>query len=97
MPRYSPAGINRPGSLSLSDPHQGELNMQRSIRWLIGFGVLWLSVWGFSGIPRAGLESDSESECVKCHTDVKGLIRLGWEVEKVKGKPAASAETEGEG
>jgi hypothetical protein len=37
------------------------------------------------------------STCVQCHTDVKKLIRLGWEVEKVRGKPKISAENEGEG
>jgi hypothetical protein len=37
------------------------------------------------------------SQCVQCHTDVKKLIRLGWEVEKVRGKPEVSAENEGEG
>lgn len=37
------------------------------------------------------------STCVQCHTDVKKLIRLGWEVEKVRGKPRVSAENEGEG
>jgi hypothetical protein len=50
-----------------------------------------------AAVPRAEVESAKESECVKCHTNVKGLIRLGWEVEKIKGKPASSAETEGEG
>lgn len=37
------------------------------------------------------------SRCITCHTNVKKLIRLGWEVEKVRGKPRVSAETEGEG
>lgn len=37
------------------------------------------------------------SGCVKCHTDVKKLIRLSWEVERVRGKAPVSAETAGEG
>ncbi len=37
------------------------------------------------------------SGCVQCHTDVKQLIRLSWEVERVRGKPTVSAEIEGEG
>lgn len=37
------------------------------------------------------------SGCVRCHTDVKKLIRLSWEVERVRGKPRVSAEIEGEG
>ena len=71
--------------------------MQRSSKRLIGFGVLFICLWALAGPLRATVEDDSQSECVKCHTDVKGLIRLGWEVEEVKGKPAASAEIEGEG
>lgn len=49
---------------------------------------------------RAGAEdapSAPSSQCVRCHTDVKGLIRLGWEIEKIRGKPAVSDETVGEG
>ena len=41
--------------------------------------------------------ASSASTCVQCHTDVKKLIRLGWEVEKIRGKPRVSAENEGEG
>lgn len=46
--------------------------------------------------PLAGQETPA-SECVQCHTNVKKLIRLGWEVEKVRGKAHVSAENEGEG
>ncbi len=46
--------------------------------------------------PASALDA-STSSCVTCHTDVKGLIRLGWEVEKVRGKARVSAENEGEG
>ena len=37
------------------------------------------------------------SQCVQCHTNVKGLIRLSWEVEKLRPKTGQSAETAGEG
>jgi hypothetical protein len=46
--------------------------------------------------PLAGQETPT-STCVQCHTDVKKLIRLSWEVEKVRGKSQLSAENEGEG
>ena len=46
--------------------------------------------------PLAGQEAPT-STCVQCHTDVKKLIRLSWEVERVRGKPKVSAENEGEG
>jgi hypothetical protein len=42
-------------------------------------------------------KASPRSECVRCHTNVKKLIRLGWEVEKVKPKQAKSKETSGEG
>jgi hypothetical protein len=46
--------------------------------------------------PLVGEETPT-STCVQCHSDVKKLIRLSWEVEKVRGKPKVSAENEGEG
>jgi len=57
---------------------------------LVALGVLSLAS------PLVGQEAPT-STCVQCHTDVKKLIRLGWEVEKVRGKPQLSAENEGEG
>ena len=39
----------------------------------------------------------TESQCVVCHTDVKKLIRLGWEIEKIRPKQGKSAQTSGEG
>ncbi|UCG12492.1 MAG: hypothetical protein JSU72_18715 [Deltaproteobacteria bacterium] len=41
--------------------------------------------------------SKSESQCVVCHTDAKKLIRLSWEIEKLRPKKGKSAETSGEG
>jgi hypothetical protein len=71
--------------------------MQKGSLSLILFVGLSYWIWVFAAVPRAEVESAAESECVKCHTDAKGLIRLGWEVEKIKGKPVSSAEIEGEG
>ena len=39
----------------------------------------------------------TESQCVACHTDVKKLIRLGWEIEKIRPQKGKSAQTSGEG
>ena len=39
----------------------------------------------------------TESQCVKCHTDAKKLIRISWEIEKIRPKPEKSALTAGEG
>jgi len=39
----------------------------------------------------------SSSQCVNCHTNVSKLIRLSWEIEKIRPKPGKSAETSGEG
>ena len=38
-----------------------------------------------------------QSQCIACHTDLKKLIRLCWEVEKIKPPPPASEENYGEG
>ena len=43
------------------------------------------------------VDSAAASQCVRCHTRVKGLIRLSWAVEKLRPKPVRSAETSGEG
>ena len=49
------------------------------------------------GWSRVGVAAEiPQSECVRCHTDVKGLIRLSWEIEKVRPE-TKSAETSGEG
>ena len=51
----------------------------------------------FLPVRPASAQEAPASSCVTCHTDVKKLIRLGWEVEKVRGKARVSAENEGEG
>lgn len=38
----------------------------------------------------------TKSQCVVCHTDVNGLIRLSWEVERIKPE-LKSSEISGEG
>jgi len=71
--------------------------MHRCKPWFLLFNAFFLWVWALPSPPSPSADFSSESECVKCHTDVKGLIRLGWEIEKIKGKPAESAEIQGEG
>jgi hypothetical protein len=68
--------------------------MQRAGLWVWAFFSA-MAVFIFVA-PLAGQELPT-SECVQCHTDVKKLIRLSWEVEKVRGKPQLSTENEGEG
>lgn len=41
--------------------------------------------------------SENQSQCIRCHTNLKSLIRLCWEVEKTKPKAKGSSETSGEG
>jgi hypothetical protein len=53
-----------------------------------------IDLWEEMAIAK---EVNSKNECVRCHTNVKGLIRLGWEVEKVKPKQGKSTKTSGEG
>jgi hypothetical protein len=61
--------------------------------WIIPY---W-NASGSDGKPPETAYSESVSGCIQCHTDVKKLIRLSWEVERVRGKPAVSAQTQGEG
>jgi hypothetical protein len=58
---------------------------------------LFLVDTGLAQQTALATQGDSDSQCVQCHTNVKGLIRLSWEVEKVKPKVGRSAETSGEG
>jgi hypothetical protein len=37
------------------------------------------------------------SQCVNCHTNVSKLLRLSWEIEKIRPKPGKSAKISGEG
>ena len=61
-------------------------------RWALATAVAVFSL----AMPLAAQQTPPD-QCVQCHTDVKKLIRLSWEVEKVRGKPKVSAENEGEG
>ena len=58
--------------------------------------ILAVVLGGVALLFSIGGASAEESQCINCHTDLKGLIRLGWEVEKVKPKKK-SAEIAGEG
>ena len=72
--------------------------MQGVFRWSILALIVTLGVWSVLENRQAvAVAQKKDSQCVKCHTNVKGLIRLGWEIEETKGTPAASEETEGEG
>jgi hypothetical protein len=57
--------------------------------------VLIMTLESFAQENR--VDASAESQCVRCHTRVKGLIRLSWSVEKLRPKPVRSAETSGEG
>lgn len=66
--------------------------------------LLLTSIFLFSVIFLIGLTSEvsmteqaTESQCAICHTDAKKLIRLSWEIEKIRPKAEKSAETSGEG
>lgn len=62
------------------------------------FVVFWLGLFvGLTPNNCMTEEVKAENQCVVCHTDVKKLIRLSWEIEKIRPKPVKSAETSGEG
>jgi hypothetical protein len=47
--------------------------------------------------PLATATQAETSQCIQCHTNLKKLIRLCWDVEALKPKDRQSAETSGEG
>jgi hypothetical protein len=60
--------------------------------------VAALLAFGAYNEARADQQTVPEqTQCIICHTNVKGLIRLSWEIEKLRPKKAESAETSGEG
>ena len=76
--------------------------MHREARRLSAIGV-WLAAALLavtitaSAVRPSDAAPPASSRCVVCHADLKGLIRLCWEVEKIKPRPKTSAETAGEG
>ncbi len=48
-------------------------------------------------ISPASFSQEPSSQCIQCHTNLKKLIRLCWEVEKLKPRKGQSSETTGEG
>jgi hypothetical protein len=77
---------------------QGHYRKEQSMKRVGAVLLMSLAVVIFlSLVWPAGSQESQTSQCIECHTDVKKLIRLGWEVEKVRGKAAVSEETEGEG
>ena len=60
----------------------------------------WVLICFFFPLPDGHQASaaDKENYCFTCHTNARKLIEITREIEKnLKGKPGASAETEGEG
>jgi hypothetical protein len=49
--------------------------------------------------PKTSVNKEiaAENECVNCHTNLKKLMDLSWEVKKIKPKQELSKEISGEG
>jgi len=49
--------------------------------------------------PKTSINKEiaAENECVNCHTNLKKLMDLSWEVKKIKPKLEQSKEISGEG
>ena len=75
--------------------------MHRGSGRLSAIGVWLAAVLAMAATAQRVCSSDAvtsaSSQCVACHTRLKPLIRLCWEVEKVKPAAKASAENAGEG
>ncbi len=61
-----------------------------------GLLFLWVCM-GFCVSASADQGLENQNQCVQCHTDLKKLIRLCWEVEKIHPRLQTSKETSGEG
>lgn len=65
--------------------------------------IVWAVVFFFPLLivltPKTSInkEIDAENECVNCHTNLKKLMDLSWEVKKIKPKQELSKEISGEG
>jgi len=63
----------------------------------VSFVLLSLFLMRLTPIVSSAGTITTDSECINCHTNVSKLIRLGWEIEKIRPKPAKSAKTSGDG
>jgi len=66
---------------------------------IYGF-IVFLLVLLIALTPKTSMVKETpanKNECVKCHTNLKKLLLLSVEIEKIRPKPAKSAETAGEG
>jgi hypothetical protein len=68
--------------------------MKRHIWAVVFFLPLFLVLTPKTSINK---EIDAVNECVNCHTNLKKLMDLSWEVKKVKPKQELSKEISGEG
>lgn len=59
-----------------------------------GMFLTFCSLFLFTTMVAA---QEEKSQCVNCHSELKQLIRLCWEVEKIRPRPPASEENSGEG
>jgi hypothetical protein len=55
------------------------------------------SLWIGEYDDRSVAAETTGSSCVDCHTNLKRLIRLIWEIEETQPKPQKSTQTSGEG
>jgi hypothetical protein len=67
-------------------------------RKFIGAVICFLSLFLIL-TPKTGINKGIavESECANCHTNLKKLMDLSWEVKKVAPEEALSREISGEG
>ncbi|MDO9566004.1 MAG: hypothetical protein Q7J15_04620 [Candidatus Desulfaltia sp.] len=63
----------------------------------VSFILLSLFLMSLTPIVSFARAITIDSECINCHTNLKKLIRLCWEIEKTRSKAGNSAETSGEG
>ena len=73
--------------------------MSRQSQWVLVVLCVLGSLAAVRGLTAGSpqVQVAGENQCIVCHTNVKKLIRLGWEVEKTKPNKGKSTLSAGEG
>ncbi|RPH49988.1 MAG: hypothetical protein EHM85_11950 [Desulfobacteraceae bacterium] len=70
----------------------------RHLKWTLYVAGFFVVLLVFFGSRSTAQLAEKENHCFTCHTNAQKLIQITREIAKVdKGRPGASAETEGEG
>lgn len=69
--------------------------LSQSILTCCALIAISVALWNHPNL--SGAEGGGRSCCIDCHTNLKKLIKLCWQIEALKPKSRKSEETTGEG